>query len=463
MDEMHFNDFDLIMDRDIEVDYDLNPTQLYLYISDSDWHETLHAMNENPIQARIWVVKTENRYARDESTCRFLPIHSACARAPPISIVSALLEAYPEGASKQDDNGMYPLHYACANQASADVIELLLNYYPEARFQRVEVSGALPIHLAAQWGVSSIAVMQHMLRDNGSLASARDSEGLSPLEIAIEADYQDHKVEIINILRDAILQETLEYSSTLSSVNVMSFTDQSNIIELGGESRDNQSQYSKRKRRHFAKRTEILKKEVSRLKDKKKFLKSSARKQIEMEWEAVNTALSEMDEKLMALQRTQLQDQEKRDPHDDGNDDPFQEDSPEEKTTEEKHSEIEDIVAENIKMEEELFKLEDTQDAYMFKVETVENIVKELVTTITQIAEGHNATMQRMQQMEAQMIKMSEARSMKLKELTSEVDAIALKISNSESSHEGKKAFDVLKKEQEILDKMSEIIRVLKE
>ena len=52
-------DSDSFSDSDEEVDFDLNPTDLYLYISDSNWFETLQTLKKSPIQAKIWVVKTE--------------------------------------------------------------------------------------------------------------------------------------------------------------------------------------------------------------------------------------------------------------------------------------------------------------------------------------------------------------------------------------------------------------------
>ena len=464
MNGMHPSEFDLIADRDIEVDYDFNPTQLYIYISNSDWSETLHSISENPIQARIWVVKTENKYDRDESTCRFLPLHSTCAREPPLSVVSALLKAYPEGAAKQDDNGMYPLHYACANRASPKIIQLLLNVYSEARFQRVKVSGALPIHLAAQWGVSSILVMKYLLKENNSLASARDSEGLSPLELIIDAEHVEGKLEMINTLKDALLQESLEYSSTISSSNYPSYEEDKHIIQIDYHSNaeekvGSQGSSSSHDSQDYTRQAVLLRREVAKLKNHKACIKSNVKEQISLEWEAVNLALHDMQQKMTHLKEISTEEQENTA----ANIDPFKDDTLKEKDVEKvKSIDAETILAENKCMGKELEELGDTYDSYLFKVETVEHVIKELANTMTYIATGHNATITRMKKMESEMIRMSQLRSAKLKELTQEVDAIATKLSSIDYKHEERRALDVLSKEQEILDKMGDIIDVLK-
>lgn len=444
-------------DRDIQVDYDFNPTQLYLWISDSDWYETLKSLKENPIQGRIWVVKTENRYQRNESTCRFLPIHSACAREPPLSVLAALLESYPEGAKRQDDNGMYPIHYACANHASAEVIQLLLNYYPDGRYQRIEASGALPIHLAAQWGVSSIMVMKHLLRENNSLASARDSEGLSPLEVAIDAEYREGKVAIINVLRDAILQDTIEYSSTISSSPSRISSYDSDEDDEVGEAK-NKTETITGRSGEYMQTAEELKVEILNLQNKTAYIKASVNDQLKLEWKAVKIALREMEDKMGDLEgktiRSRSNGLEIRDDSLSGVENSASE------HRDDKSSALVTVKADNRRMEDELERLEHIHNTHTFKVASVEQIIKGLADTITKIAIGHNSTIARLKKMEHDMIKTSQLQAAKLNDLSREVDAI--KISSPCIEHAEKRAFDVLKKEQEILEKMGDIIRVLK-
>jgi len=266
--------------EDIEVDYDLNPTDLYTCICACDWDNALVALERNPIESKTWVVKSDP-CSDDDDAVRFLPLHSACARQPPLDIVISLLTAYSEASSIIDDNGMYPLHYACANQASAEIIELLLLHHPDANTYRVELNGSLPIHLAAQWGVSSPAVMPVLLEHNKSLACARDNDGFSPLELAMNTDDYEFSEEVIEILHSTFEEEAMNDSddstiSTRYSVN---------------------EKFEKKGKRNLVKELEEMREVVIGLRERKASVKSSVDKQIALEWEAVNMVIS-----LMRLQ-----------------------------------------------------------------------------------------------------------------------------------------------------------------
>lgn len=198
----------------LEVDYDKNLTELYRAITDQDWDTAVRVCKEDPDQAATWVVRhyepDEDDDAEDEELeimWRFLPLHSACARQPPASVVTALLRAYPDGAKCQDDQGMYALHYACGNQASRDIVRLLLVSFPEAA-QMVDPRGMLPIHYLACWGPSSIAVVDMLLVANRNVAQMRDMDGNSPMDLAREGEYPE---------RDAVMAALRKWVSNGST------------------------------------------------------------------------------------------------------------------------------------------------------------------------------------------------------------------------------------------------------
>ena len=261
----------------IEVDYDLNPTDLYTCICACAWNEALVALEKNPIEAMTWVVKRDP-CSDDDDAVRFLPLHSACARQPPLDIIISLLTVYSEASSIIDDNGMYPLHYACANQASAEVIELLLLHNPDANTCRVEMNGALPIHLSAQWGVNTPSVIEVLLHYNKSLACARDNDGLSPLELAMNADEYEYKEDVIEILHTTFEVEAMNDGddSTLSS----RFT----FFEKG----------KKKPKRDLMKELEEMRNVIIFLRERKQHLMLNAEQQVALEWEAVNMSIAAM-------------------------------------------------------------------------------------------------------------------------------------------------------------------------
>jgi hypothetical protein len=182
-----------IVPSTLQVDYDKNITRLYQAITESKWDDAVRAAKEHPEEAKTWVVRHyEDAGASGEKEImwRFLPIHSACARQPPASVITALLDAYPDGAKCVDDQGMFALHYACGNQAAREVIRLLLMCYPDAA-KKKDPRGMLPIHYIACWGPSSISVVDMVMVANRDVAEARDEDGNTPLDLATEGEYPE--------------------------------------------------------------------------------------------------------------------------------------------------------------------------------------------------------------------------------------------------------------------------------
>jgi hypothetical protein len=208
----------------LEVDYDKNLTALYKSITDQDWSRATKFCQKYPEQAATWVVR---HYEDDESIgedhkeimWRFLPLHSACARQPPASVISALLRAYPDAAKCVDDQGMYALHYACGNQATRDVIRLLLVNFPEAS-TIADPRGMLPIHYVACWGPSTVSVVDMLLVTNSHVAVALDGDGNTALDLALEGEYSE-KDAVVSTLKKWLRKEDM-VSTASNSQNASS-------------------------------------------------------------------------------------------------------------------------------------------------------------------------------------------------------------------------------------------------
>lgn len=197
----------------LEVDYDENITDLYKAITESKWDDAILALKKHPNEARTWVVRKDEE---NKNMWRFLPIHSACARQPPSNLISALLEAYPDGANSVDDQKMYALHYACGNKATRDVVRQLLNVFPDA-CKRKDPRGMLPIHYIACWGPATISVVDMVLAANRSVGDSKDEDGNTPLDLAREGEYPEKNAVI------AVLNRSME-SSTTDSVSTIDTT-----------------------------------------------------------------------------------------------------------------------------------------------------------------------------------------------------------------------------------------------
>mmetsp|Transcript_20919 Transcript_20919/g.29067 ORF Transcript_20919/g.29067 Transcript_20919/m.29067 type:complete len:481 (+) Transcript_20919:91-1533(+) len=196
----------------LEVDYDTNITKLYEAITNCNWDLAIATAKSSPQEAQTWVVRhyDDANAVEEEGTnimWRFLPIHSACARQPPASLLSALLKAYPDGAKCQDDQGMYPLHYACGNQASREIIRLLLVAFPQAA-KMADPRGMMPLHYVSCWGPSTPSIVDMVMVAHRNASSIKDEDGNTPLDLALEGEYE---------LKDEVVMSLKRWIKTTSS------------------------------------------------------------------------------------------------------------------------------------------------------------------------------------------------------------------------------------------------------
>jgi hypothetical protein len=136
-------------------DYESAPSTLYSLLEASHWTLAATRCKTHPTEVRTWVVRRD----RDTNDVRWtlLPIHAAVIFQSPTSVVEAMLEHYPQGASRPDDQGMLPLHLAFRHQRQRDdehLLEVLLTRYPEA-VRATDVRGRTPIDLGRDATVST--------------------------------------------------------------------------------------------------------------------------------------------------------------------------------------------------------------------------------------------------------------------------------------------------------------------
>mmetsp|Transcript_27538 Transcript_27538/g.60331 ORF Transcript_27538/g.60331 Transcript_27538/m.60331 type:complete len:1339 (+) Transcript_27538:180-4196(+) len=157
-----------------EVNYETGPTALYRAIENREWTSAIGRARHCPSEAGTWVY----RLGGDGETVRWkvLPLHQACAREPPPSVIYALLAAHPDAASSY-----HPLP-TNGDSSSSSI-----------------TAGALPLHYAAQWG-ASVEVVRILLAAYPHGMFVRDNRGLLAEDIAKLSKYPN---------RDAVVQ-TLE-------------------------------------------------------------------------------------------------------------------------------------------------------------------------------------------------------------------------------------------------------------
>jgi len=130
-----------------EVDYYLNPTELFRWINYRRWDGAKARALSHPDECYTWVVSRHNTDGR--VLWRHLPLHLVCMQSENGSnesrnipgymqqnrqiaeLVDVLLEVHPHGANSPDDQGMLPLHLAINGTTMNErILNLLLMAHP---------------------------------------------------------------------------------------------------------------------------------------------------------------------------------------------------------------------------------------------------------------------------------------------------------------------------------------------
>ena len=183
-----------------EVDYDAGATQLYKYIEDKDWDKVLHRIETAPHECKTWIFRRESSNPR-KIRWRLLPIHASCIFRSPLSVIEALVGAYPDGTQMKDDQDMLPIHLACRNGASKGVVSTLLYAFPDS-VKVVDRKGRTPLQLveasSSQNREAVVVALKKFHKDmdqqkdkGGTIVPAENSTQISGMK-ANEVDY-DHR------------------------------------------------------------------------------------------------------------------------------------------------------------------------------------------------------------------------------------------------------------------------------
>lgn len=143
-----------------EVDFERNPTGLYVAVHTKNWAMALNRAGAYPREACIWVTKYEEA-DKPTSPCakpipimgkrpvrwRMLPLHAAILFGAPIQIIKEIIKANPNACDSPDDQGMNPLHLAFRAGSTEDVVVALLEACPQA-IDALDYKGRLPSMLA---------------------------------------------------------------------------------------------------------------------------------------------------------------------------------------------------------------------------------------------------------------------------------------------------------------------------
>jgi ankyrin repeat protein len=175
---------------DLYSDNLCNPNLIWSHEDKSDAHYTnplSHAIRSHDWEGTLIIIKGNPSLAGVTSSRGMTPLHIACEAGAPKDVIKLLLEANPGAArTKCGKQDRLPLHYHLASRASTpseSIVSLLINSYPEST--RVgDACNGLPIHLACQASNVSLNIFAMLLSSFPKGACARDFRGNYPLDYA---------------------------------------------------------------------------------------------------------------------------------------------------------------------------------------------------------------------------------------------------------------------------------------
>jgi len=119
-------------------DYDDGATALYKLIENKNWDSAIQRAQNYPEEARTWVSRKDRRHdgghrGKGGVRWRLLPLHATCVFRSPLSLIEALIEAYPDGAQMKDVSFGHT-HLCCRCYVGSRDLSMLLrqNTFPTA-------------------------------------------------------------------------------------------------------------------------------------------------------------------------------------------------------------------------------------------------------------------------------------------------------------------------------------------
>lgn len=127
----------------------------------------------------------------------YLALDWASQNQPPIQIIKALYEVYPDAIHLKDVDGKVPLHQIIESNVSMDKVEYLMSRYPEG--SRVQCNdGWTPLHWASQRHTTADVLDALLEGVHKEAAALQNKEGKLPLHIAAASG---HRVAVEKLLK----------------------------------------------------------------------------------------------------------------------------------------------------------------------------------------------------------------------------------------------------------------------
>ena len=155
-------------------------TNLSTLIQQSQWNAVLERLEAHPLEAEEELqVMTRGGFL---AASGFYPLHYACERQPPLSVVQALIAAHSIAVlTRTMPGGCLPLHIACTWYGSEEAIQALVSA-DAGSCQIKDELGNVPLHCACFAGASP-SVLEILIRADPEAVLQRNTQGSRPADI----------------------------------------------------------------------------------------------------------------------------------------------------------------------------------------------------------------------------------------------------------------------------------------
>jgi hypothetical protein len=185
-------------------------------IQNQNWESVLARLECNPHEAEEELrVTTRGGF---NSNSGFLPLHYAMERRPPVQVVEALIDAWPEAVTTRTmPGGCLPLHIASTWYAPVSSISALLAADRAACKVQDEL-GNVALHSACFSGTAT-PVVEALLRAYPKAVLARNNQGSLPMDICKRLRQENRRslLALLNICKDEVMAKKQRRSSSSGS------------------------------------------------------------------------------------------------------------------------------------------------------------------------------------------------------------------------------------------------------
>lgn len=184
------------------------------------WDAAIERLERNPVEAEHELkIMTRGGFL---SSSGYHPIHYACERKTPVEVIRKLVETFPMGVlTRCMPGGALPLHAAATWGMSSDVVRELLAADPGTTKITDEL-GNLALHCACFSG-ASIEVVEALVKADPSSVLTRNHQGSQPIDITkrLRHDNRREVLQLLNLTKDRVVYNHRRHrsSGTLSDVS----------------------------------------------------------------------------------------------------------------------------------------------------------------------------------------------------------------------------------------------------